>query len=430
MFVLKNAWRAITRNKARNVTFLIVCMAVTASTVVGLTVLQADEDTRTTIYDSQSAEAVISPRTGGKGQGKTAKPLGWEEYSKYAQFLQANSLQFGVYYYESAPARFLDLKPADTKADMQLVGLSDASVTAKGPYGKIKRTQGKDPDYAGTSGDSAMISQSMAKANKLKPGSTIRLVDPKDASRTIDVKVSGVYEAKGSDVAANAVYTSFTTFAQHGFDRTTQPGDKGHELKVVFQLQNPAALKQFTDALHKAGLSEKQYKVTSPSLQAYQRSVQPLHDQAGKIKGLLIAILVFGAILALVWLAFALMARGNELGMAITIGVTKARIGWRLALETLMITLPGLILGLVAGWFLCPPAIRSLISLPGIQQTAGGAILWRAGGTGLLVCLALAVAAWLHAGLYRTSRLYETGAPKASTDKNAAAADADAKENA
>ncbi|AKV55864.1 ABC transporter permease [Bifidobacterium actinocoloniiforme DSM 22766] len=409
MFVLKNAWRAITRNKARNATFLIVCIAVTASAVVGLTVLQADEDTRTTIYDTQATDAVITPKTDGQGKGKTAKPLTWEQYSQYAQLLQANSIQFGAYYYETAPASFQGIKPVGGQGEMNLVGLSDSTVAAKGPYGKINRVQGKDLDYSESAGDAVLVSQPLAEANRLKTGSVIKIADPANAGKTVDMSVSGIYEVTGAQAkgpAANAVYAAYATFAQHGFDKAGQPGDKGRDLVVGFRLQNPDALKRFTDTLHKAGLSAKQYDVSSPSLEAYQRSVQPLHDRSGKIRALLIAILVFGAVLALVWLIFGLMFRANELGVAITIGVSKARIGWQMALETLIVTLPGLLIGLGAGTALCPAAVRSAITLPGIQQMPAAA-LWRVCGSGLAICFIIALLAWVYAGTFRTSRLYQ-----------------------
>ncbi|BDR52358.1 peptide ABC transporter permease [Bombiscardovia nodaiensis] len=414
MFVLKNAWRAVTRNKARNITFLIVCIAVSASCVVGLTIVQADEATKTTIYESQAVDAVINPKN--QGSSKAAKPLGWQEYSQYAQTVQASNIQFTVYYYETANAHFTDLKPVGSASDLQLVGLSDSTALPKGPYGKVTKTEGKNIDFSGNSANSVMVSQPLAAANKLKVGSTIKLENAKEADKSVDMKVVGIFEAQGKDAtgpAANAIYSSFSDFSSNGYDQASDPGDKGHELKVVFQLQNPAAYRSFKQALSKAGLSSKKYEVTSPSLDAYNRSVQPLHDEVGKIRIMLIAILAFGALLALVWLAFGLMPRANELGMAITIGVTKARIGWQLALETLLLTIPGLALGMGLGTALCPPAVRSATSLAGIRQMPTGSNLWRVAGTGLIVCLVLAIAASLYAAAFKTSRLYDS-APVAS----------------
>ncbi|BDR55238.1 peptide ABC transporter permease [Bombiscardovia apis] len=420
MFVLKNAWRAIARNKARNITFLIVCIAVTASGLVGLTIVRADDATRTTIYDTQRVDAIVTPKADGKGKGQSAKPLGWEQYSKYAQYLQLDSVQFNVYYYETAPATFSDIKAVGPDgSSLQLVGLSDASALAKGPYGSVKRTEGKDIDFSGNSSDTVLVSQALATANKLKVGSTLKMADAKDASKTTDMHVAGIYESKGKDAsgaAANAVYTNFTAFSSGSFDQASNPGDKGHELKIVFQMQNPKDYEQFKKSFKRGGLNTKEYEISSPSLEAYNKSVQPLHDEVSRMKIALVVILIFGALLALTWLAFGLMSRGNELGMALAIGVTKARIGWQLALETLMLTLPGLALGVGLGALLCPPAVRSATSIAGIRQTPTSSMYWQIAGIGIMTCAVLALAASLYALTFKSSRLYASASPDAAAN--------------
>lgn len=415
MFVLKNAWKTIKRNKVRNIMFLIVCIAVSAFTVIGLTVIQTDIDARTTIYHSQRVDTVIKPKTGGLGEGKTAKPLTWEQYSTYAQVLQMSGVQFTVYYYETVPATFHDIHAAGTQShELQLVGLSDATALKNGPYGSIKLAEGKNPNFSSDNSDDVIISQALAAANKLTIGSKLTTTNPKDTSKTITFHVVGIYESSStSGATANAVYSSFTAFGTNGFDQTTEPGDQGHELKVVFQLSNPDQFNDFKETVKKGGLNEKQYEVTSPSLQAYNESIKPLHSKAQKTQTALIAALIFGVILALVWLVFALMLRGNELGMALAIGITRIRIGWQLALETLMLTVPGLILGIGLGTCLCPPVIRTAAtSIAGIRQTPTPSTLWQVFEFGILTCFAIAMLASFYAALYKTSSLYSSSTLK------------------
>lgn len=47
--------------------------------------------------------------------------------------------------------------------------------------------------------------------------------------------------------------------------------------------------------------------------------------------------------------------RRDEIGMAMITGVTKGRLGWQFMLETFMMTVPGWIIGLVAGALLAKP---------------------------------------------------------------------------
>ena len=66
MFVLKNAWFTIRRHAARSLVMVLVCLVVAALATTAATVLQADTKARTTDYESQQVDAVISPRKGTK----------------------------------------------------------------------------------------------------------------------------------------------------------------------------------------------------------------------------------------------------------------------------------------------------------------------------------------------------------------------------
>ena len=54
MFVLSNAWRALTRSKGRTALTAFITLAVTFGTVAGLAIIQEDTNAHTTAYDQQS----------------------------------------------------------------------------------------------------------------------------------------------------------------------------------------------------------------------------------------------------------------------------------------------------------------------------------------------------------------------------------------
>ena len=61
MFVLSNAWRALTRSKGRTALTAFITLAVTFGTVAGLAIIQEDTNAHTTTYDQQKATLAIRP---------------------------------------------------------------------------------------------------------------------------------------------------------------------------------------------------------------------------------------------------------------------------------------------------------------------------------------------------------------------------------
>ena len=403
MFVLKNAWFTIRRHAARSLVMVLACLVVAALATTAATVLQADTKARTTDYESQQVDAVISPRKGTK-----ASPLGWNEYSKYAQRLQMDGMQYKAYFHETADINPEGLTQSGTYS---LVGVSDKQAEPTLPHGPFVLDQGKGLDYASqnTSGtQTVLISKQMAQANKLKVGDTLTIKDPRQQDQQVKLTVSGIYHyRKAADQAANrAIYTAYPTFAMLGLDTASKPGDPGHELLVAFVLDSPSTYHKFIKELRKDGLKASQYDIDSPSLKDYQRRMEPVHQAADQARTVIILVCLLGGLILLGCLFLMLHGRTNEIGMAITIGVHKARLGWQFALETLLLTLPGLALGLALGTAISRPLGRSLFHLGSLASMPHAGLIWKIILIGLAVCLVLALAAAVRVVAFRTAQLY------------------------
>ncbi|WP_024627780.1 FtsX-like permease family protein [Bifidobacterium sp. A11] len=403
MFVLKNAWFTIRRHAARSLVMVLVCLVVTALATTAATVLQADTKARTTDYESQQVDAVISPRKGTK-----ASPLGWNEYSKYAQRLQMDGMQYKAYFHETADISPEGLPQSGTYS---LVGVSDKEAEPTLPHGPFAVDQGKGLDYASQNASgtqTVLISKQMAQANKLKVGDTLTIKDPRQQDQQVKLTISGTYHyRKAADQAANrAIYTAYPTFAMLGLDAASKPGDPGHELLVAFVLDSPSTYQKFIKELRKDGLKASQYDIDSPSLKDYQRRMEPVHRAAEQARTTIILVCLLGGLILLGCLFLMLRNRANEIGMAITIGVHKARLGWQFALETLLLTLPGLVLGLVLGAAISRPLGRSLFRLGNLASMPHAGLIWKLTLIGLAVCLVLALAAAARVAAFRTAQLY------------------------
>ena len=403
MFVLKNAWFTIRRHAARSLVTVLVCLVVAALATTAATVLQADTKARTADYESQQVDAVISPRKGTK-----ASPLGWNEYSKYAQRLQMDGMQYKAYFHETADINPEGLTQSGTYS---LVGVSDKQAEPTLPHGPFVLDQGKGLDYASqnTSGtQTVLISKQMAQANKLKVGDTLTIKDPRQQDQQVKLTVSGIYHyRKAADQAANrAIYTAYPTFAMLGLDTASKPGDPGHELLVAFVLDSPSTYQKFIKELRKDGLKASQYDIDSPSLKDYQRRMEPVHQAADQARTVIILVCLLGGLILLGCLFLMLHGRTNEIGMAITIGVHKARLGWQFALETLLLTLPGLALGLALGTAISRPLGRSLFHLGSLASMPHAGLIWKIILIGLAACLVIALAAAARVAAFRTAQLY------------------------
>ena len=403
MFVLKNAWFTIRRHAARSLVMVLACLVVAALATAAATVLQADTKARTTDYESQQVDAVISPRKGTK-----ASPLGWNEYSKYAQRLQMDGMQYKAYFHETADINPEGLTQSGTYS---LVGVSDKQAEPTLPHGPFVLDQGKGLDYASQNASgtqTVLISKQMAQANKLKVGDTLTIKDPRQQDQQVKLTVSGIYHyRKAADQAANrAIYTAYPTFAMLGLDTASKPGDPGHELLVAFVLDSPSTYHKFIKELRKDGLKASQYDIDSPSLKDYQRRMEPVHQAADQARTVIILVCLLGGLILLGCLFLMLHGRTNEIGMAITIGVHKARLGWQFALETLLLTLPGLALGLALGTAISRPLGRSLFHLGSLASMPHAGLIWKIILIGLAVCLVLALAAAARVAAFRTAQLY------------------------
>ena len=89
MFVLSNAWRALTRSKGRTALTAFITLAVTFGTVAGLAIIQEDTNAHTTAYDQQKATLAIRPtaatwkKVSATDSASTKYYMTWTSYTEY-----------------------------------------------------------------------------------------------------------------------------------------------------------------------------------------------------------------------------------------------------------------------------------------------------------------------------------------------------------
>ena len=320
MFVLSNAWRALMRSKGRTTLTAFITLAVTFGTVAGLAIVQENTNAHTTTYNSQKANMAIRPsaatwkKVSATDSATTKHYMTWSSYTDYASAIQTAGTTLDFTVTGTVPARVSgDLKAldggslgsaSDDKTGGQLVWRAfwtkDAAKASD--LGTFEIVDGKGLSYNNKSANpdttGALVSEAFAKANNLKVGDTFKVATATSASDTAELKVRGIYKYTSEStvdnpvVAArnreNAIFTNYQTFSKAGLDpqysNETASGWELPDLNVVFNVTDSATYDSLLKMLKKAKLPAKGYTISSPSLEAYTKSLEPLDTLAARAK--------------------------------------------------------------------------------------------------------------------------------------------------
>ena len=120
----------------------------------------------------------------------------------------------------------------------------------------------------------------------------------------------------------------------------------------------------------------------------------------------MIALWVAGGLLLVALVVSDGLRRREEIGYALTVGVSKARLGWQFMLEVWMVILPAFAIGALAGGFAAGPLGAALADGHATAMTAD--VVWTVVGAGLGCCLALALVAMLRVAAFRRISLFDS----------------------
>ena len=272
MYIIKNAFRCISRSKGRNVLIGIIALVIAISVCIGLSIRQASENAKAETLEGMSITASISYDRGsmmqeiGNNRGAdgekgsfdrdqfadmmgNASSLTLEEYEKYAT---ADSVQDFYYTLTASFDGSEDFSPvtdeeeeSETEEDKQsgfpqgmggmmggmmgggfsssdfsIVGYSsDNSMTAF-VNGTASIVEGGEMFEEGTSEYDCVISEELAIYNDLSVGDTVVVTNPSLETETYSLKISGFYTSSetndfsmsmfgaGQD-PANQIYMSY-----------------------------------------------------------------------------------------------------------------------------------------------------------------------------------------------------------------------------
>ncbi len=433
MFVLRNSWAALGRHKVRAVLMCLVALLVTVGSIYGCTVIHQKDYAEHQGYDALTPAAVIRPTPAtlkdrsASDSAWTKHYLSWEDYNKIYQATASKDSQIGYTIAESVPVRQSDSVKAITTADadtnenktggnLTLQSFYTDQAMDANEYGTIKVVEGKDLNFESNGETSVLVSRELANKNGLKVGSEITLGNPQKASETFKVKVSGIYEYTdaaptgfGADAKAakdnrdNVLYCTYFTFATNGLDTTDGKGWGIPDLNIVFTTPNPAGYDTFVKELRKAKVVPDGYLISSPTIIKYEKSIAPLVASSRNMLIMLVLVWSIGGLLLLIMVLMGSCPRRDEIGNALLLGVTKARLGWQFMLEVFYPLLIGWGLGLIIGGTTAHSACSALASY---SMRTNGAVMWKVVWIGLGFTLLMAIIAMLRVAFFNTNELF------------------------
>lgn len=432
MFVAKNAWAELRRHPWRTALMVIVSLLVTMWSVFGAAVMHEYHAAHGEGYEALKPQAVVrmtdtalSDRNGDDADW-TKRYITWNEYNVLGAAAQAKHVQFDYSVVASVPVRSTGSFKAittsatsgasqnETGGDFTLTSFYNEAAVDANEYGTFKVVEGNKLNYQDVTARDALVSQELAKKNNLKVGSTITVGNPANAKTTYTFTVGGIYTytdtpqgVQGADAQFakdnrnNVIYTSYYDFAASGLDTTEGTGWAVPDINIVFTLANPQAYEQFKSAL-KPDLPEG-FAVSSPTIDAYNHSLEPLDQLANTTKVMLICLWSVGGALALLLTLLEACPRREEIGYGLAVGITKSRMAWQFMVEILLQTVLGVALGLLIGGWTANPLATQLAQ--GHTIAMHGGVLWNVAWIALLACLLLAIIAGVRVALFRTAQL-------------------------
>lgn len=423
MYILKNAFKCISRSKGRNILIGIIVLVIAISACIGLSIRQAAESakketlnmmsvTGTIAFDRQS---MMNSMGGSGGFDRSqfssmmggASTLSLEEYQKYAEAETVKDFYYSMTASLSGTENFEPVSTDDSSSSSSSGGFGGMGGMMGGMMGSMG-----DFTIIGYSGDSAMtsfidgtasivdgavfeegtsemsciISQELAAYNDLSVGDTILLSNPsvEDEAETYELSIVGIYSDSSSNESsfsmfgassdpANRIYMSYPAL-QSIIDASEEVATT--EVDDTFGVERSTALRgtlsgtyvfadtegyhQFEEDVRTMGLDDS-YAVSSPDLTAYENSLTPLNTLSTMATTFLIVILIIGAIILVVLNIFNVRERKYEIGVLTAMGMKKGKVAMQFLTEIFAVTLCAVIIGAGIGAFSSVPVTNALL---------------------------------------------------------------------
>lgn len=245
----------------------------------------------------------------------------------------------------------------------KLVGYSSLDAMSEFVNGTYKISNGSMFDISATDSP-CVISNELADKNSLSVGSTILLTDLNDSTKAYNLKVVGIYtdSSENSDdkfsmfsMAANQILVPSSIV------ENIANNDSNIKIQVTpeFVLNSGDNIDEFKSELTSKGLSN--YYTVLTNKDSVESTVKPIENLSSYTSIFLIIVLIIGAIILFILNMINIKDRKYEIGVLRAIGMKKHLVLSQFLIESMIITLISLIIGISAGSIISVPTANYML---------------------------------------------------------------------
>lgn len=425
MYLIKGAFKNISRAKGRNILIGIIVLIIAAASCVAISIRQSAKTIESQSIDSLTVTASIDVDRESIMQNaqKNSKDFR-EEMQKYSDLSLSQMKKYAkstyvsdfLYTISSSVAKTDDFESVDTSAKTTESPATQAP--DNGPGGMQGNAEGPMLNGMGTQGDftitgyssytamtdftsgtskiikgkifsekknnkECIINEQLATLNSIKVGKYITVSNPNDDTKTYKLKVVGIYSTTASSDSnmmrfststdpANQIYTNYnvlnTVIKKSEKNATTGTDSSGNKTTTALRtrVSGTYTIKNPTDFnSFKTDVKNmglsKYYTVNSADADNYEASLTPLKNTNQFALVFLLLVLGIGGVILIVLNIFNIRERKYEVGVLTAIGMKKGKVALQYICEIFIVTLLAVIIGTGVGASLSVPVSNSLL---------------------------------------------------------------------
>lgn len=399
MYILKNSFLSIIRNKGRNILIGIIILVIACASTVTLAIRNTADKLVKNYEDSNDIIATISFNreqlsNNFKG-GEDAQKSNIEAFNNIESFTIDDVKNYGEsnylkgYYYTYTTSLNSDSlsKATDTfeyevedkqtttvitkskekfessrnlTGDFELDGYSSYDAMENFVEGTYTITEGEM--ISNFSNLECVISSELATLNNITVGDTIILKNP-TTEKTYDFTVTGIYKDDSDNSNANSMYSMSANKIITGSEviekLVSDDSTLVTNITPSFILKDKDSIEAFTQEVKEKGLND--YYTINTNLNELESATESIQNVKTFATTFLIITLIIAAIVLFVINIINIRERKYEIGVFRTIGVSKLKLTMQYVLETLIVSIIMLIIGAGIGALLAKPVGNLLL---------------------------------------------------------------------
>lgn len=399
MYLLKNAWISIVRNKGRNILMGIIIMIVACSVCVTLSIKESSQKLVNSYLDKYEIEATISLNRENLmdnfENGSESQEHNIQKFNEIEAVTKNQIISYGTsdlvkrfYYTYNLSMNSSTMKKATQEVeannelpfgrqnenagirnermeqgDFAVLGYSSYESMTEFIDGKYTIIEGKVSDDF--TENHCVINEELAVLNNVSIGDKITLVDPKEEDLTYQLIVTGIFREQENDLENNmmSMFSSSVNTIITSTNTIESILDNNKNLRVnlnpTFILNDKDTIEAFEEEVSEKGMSQF-YQITT-NLENIELGTQSIENVSTFATTFLVLSLLIGGVVLFVLNMINVRERKYEIGVLRTIGMKKILVMFQFATELFLVSLISLALGAGLGSLSSVPIANQLL---------------------------------------------------------------------